>query len=145
MLFPVLLLCHAEEDQRKLPCHQKEKSPEYGPWKTKLFHPEKVENILTGELEEFWIFGDGKPGEEAPERCLVQVSQCCPDVRTPSFKPKPRKKKIVKKIVKRKKRGGKSGEATPTSTDADEEEVEVETEEEEGATPRAGGGGGGDN
>jgi len=75
-----------EEEQRLLPCHQKESSSDYVPWTTKKFHPSKIVDLTTGKERDFYIFDDkvttpyiSSPEEDA--RCFVKLSRDLPDQR----------------------------------------------------------------
>jgi hypothetical protein len=75
-----------EEEQRLLPCHQKEGSSDYVAWTTKKFHPQKITDHLTGKEREFYIFDDKvttpySPSPEEDSRCFVKLSRDLPDQR----------------------------------------------------------------
>lgn len=138
----------SEEEQRTLPCHQKEKSPEYGPWDQKLFTQKRQHNLLTGHEEDFWIFNHAcyqRFEEGEPKRNLIRLSQATPDVRTPDWKPAPRGgKKVVKKRRKRKPTESKNPEENE-GVDLEEDVAALELEDESGEAGEGeeGGGGGG--
>jgi hypothetical protein len=75
-----------EEEQRLLPCHQKESSSDYVPWTTKKFHPSKIVDLTTGKERDFYIFDDKIttpyiPTPEEDARCFIKLSRDLPDQR----------------------------------------------------------------
>jgi oxysterol-binding protein-related protein 8 len=75
-----------EEEQRLLPCHQKESSSDYVPWTTKKFHPSKIVDLTTGKERDFYIFDDKIttpyiPSPEEDARCFIKLSRDLPDQR----------------------------------------------------------------